>query len=79
MKNPFLKTLVTEDDANEVWCPIRLAFVFSFFALHGFTAIAILHGQPFDPVAYGAAVAALTGGAGAGIFFNGRSEPPKGS
>jgi hypothetical protein len=78
MTNP-LRTIATEDAADRVWCPIRIGFLFAFAFLHVMVAVAVIvKGQPFDPIAYGTAVAAMLGGAGAGIFFNGRSEAPKG-
>jgi hypothetical protein len=47
--------------------------------MHGMVIYAVAaKGQPFDPVTYGAAVAALLTSAGAAILFNGRSDAPKG-
>ena len=78
MKVPFFRTLLTEDDDNQVWCPVRIGFFVAFGFMHAMVAGAVfIKGQPFDTVAYGTAVAALLGGAGAGIFFNGRSDAPK--
>jgi len=78
MRRSLIMTLVTEDDNDQVWCPVRIAFWIA-FAL--FIALCInsyvCKGQPFDPIAFGGGVAALITGVGAGIFFNGRSEAPK--
>lgn len=80
MKNPFLRTILTEDDANQVWCPLRTAFVIVLVNGLALADIAVLvKGAPFDPIAYGAAFGALLTGAGAALFFNGRSDPPKGN
>lgn len=78
MKQPFFRTLLTEDGANEVWCPIRIAFwiVFALFVVLCVVAY-VVKGQPFDPIAFGTGAGGLITGVGAGIFFNGRSDPPK--
>jgi hypothetical protein len=76
----LLRTILTEDDANKVWCPLRIAF--GVVLLNGLVLANIavlLKDQPFDPLAYGTAFGALLTGAGAAIFFNGRSDPPKGT
>jgi hypothetical protein len=78
MTNP-LRTIATEDDGDRVWCPIRIGFIIAFAFMHVMVAVAVIvKGQPFDPIAYGTAVAAMLGGVGAGIFFNGQSEAPRG-
>jgi hypothetical protein len=78
MKGSFFRTLLTEDDANQVWCPMRIAFwvAFALFVVLCLYAY-VVKGQSFDPVAFGAGAGGLITGAGAGIFFNGRSSAPK--
>ena len=78
MKSPFFRTLLTEDDDNQVWCPVRIAFWSAFGLFMVLCLIAyVAKGQPFDPVAFGAGAGGLITGAGAGIFFNGRSDAPR--
>lgn len=78
MKVPFFRTLLTEDDDNQVWCPVRIAFwiVFALFIVLCVYAY-VIKAQAFDPVAFGAGAGGLITGAGAGIFFNGRSSAPR--
>ena len=53
MKGSFFRTLLTEDDANQVWCPMRIAFwvAFALFVVLCLYAY-VVKGQSFDPVAF---------------------------
>ncbi|MDE2468716.1 MAG: hypothetical protein KGL35_08235 [Bradyrhizobium sp.] len=65
----FTKDILTEDDANSVFCPVRVIGASGTLALIGNTIyMAAAHAQ-FDPMAFGTAIAAIAGavGAGAGI------------
>jgi hypothetical protein len=78
MKRALWRTLLTEDDDDQVWCPVRIAFWIGFFLFLGLAVSSyIVKGQAFDPVGFGAGLGGLITGVGAGIFFNGRSEAPR--
>jgi len=65
----FFCDLLTEDDANSIFCPVRVIGAGGFLTLTGNSVyMAIAHGM-FDPMAFGTGVAAIAGavGAGAGI------------
>lgn len=65
----FVLNILTEDDANSVFCPVRVIGAAGGFTLLGnSTFMAVAHGQ-FDAMSFGAGIAAIAGavGAGAGI------------
>jgi hypothetical protein len=62
----FWKDILTEDDHNSVYCPVRVIAVSGAGGLLlGALYVAIVHGT-FDAVAYGTAVAAIATAAGVG-------------
>lgn len=76
-RNPF-RTLITEDDDDQVVCPMRIGFWISFVSLVFLAVYAVVFkGQPFDPANYGMGVGGLLVGAGAAIFFNAKGGAPK--
>lgn len=72
--HPFWRTILTEDNADEVWCLVRLLILIVFVVVIGLAIFMVLTGQPFDLPAFVQAVAVLITAAGAAIFLNGRSE-----
>lgn len=65
----FAKDILTEDDANTVYCIVRVIGASGAAALIGSSLyMTVAHGQ-FDPMAFGTGIAAIAGavGAGAGI------------
>lgn len=65
----FAKDLLTEDDANSIFCPVRVIGASGFLTLTGNSIyLAIVH-NTFDAMSFGTGVAAIAGavGAGAGI------------
>lgn len=75
-KHPFFRTMLTEDDADSVWCPMRVAFWIGFLTLIVLVFYSVIvKSQPFDVVAFGTGAGGLLTGAGIAIFFNGRSAP----
>lgn len=65
----FVCDIGCEDDANEVWCPVRvIGLSGAATVIIGSLYVAFAHGT-FDAIAVGTAIAAIVGavGAGAGI------------
>lgn len=65
----FFKDILTEDDANSIFCPVRVIGASGFLTMVGTSVYTTcLHGT-FDAVSFGTGVAAIAGavGAGAGI------------
>lgn len=63
----FLKQLLTEDDANSVYCPVR---VFGATGATTFLALGVHHAlalHQFDPTSFGAGFATIIGAIGAAI------------
>jgi len=65
----FLKDVLTEDDANSIFCPVRVIGASGAVTLLGNSIFMTIMHQTFDPVSFGGGVAAIVGavGAGAGI------------
>lgn len=67
-----LKSITTaKGDAFDI---MRLGAVVGGAALIALQVMAILHGQSFDPMAFGGALAAIFAGAGAGIMAKAKDE-----
>lgn len=65
----FLMDILTEDDANSVFCPVRVLGTSGGVTLIGNSIyMSVAHGV-FDPLSFGGGIAAIAGavGAGAGI------------
>lgn len=63
----FWRDLMCEDDANSVYCPVRI-FGFGLVNTHiGATLIQVVRHGTFDAVAFGTGSAALLAAVGAGI------------
>lgn len=63
------RDLLTEDRANQVWDPLRIAFALGFLTLLALEIAAVtVKNQPFDPLAFGTALGALIGGTGVGLW-----------
>lgn len=62
----FTKDILTEDDENSVFCPVRVIGASGFLTMAG-TAVyhAVAHGQ-FDAMAFGTGIAAIAGAVGVG-------------
>lgn len=65
----FFMDILTEDDANSIFCPVRVIGVSGMGGLLAFTAWTIFHTHLFDPAVFGTGVATIAGatGVGAGI------------
>lgn len=68
MKLPgWLAQMLTEDDANSVICPVRVIGASGAITLVGNSVyMAVAHGA-FDPMNFGAGVAAIAGAVGLGV------------
>jgi hypothetical protein len=64
----MLRTLITEDEADKVLDPLRIAFVIGFTTLIALQIVAVFKGQPFDPLSFGGAMGAFIGGTGVGLW-----------
>ena len=81
MKHSLLRTLLTEDADDQVWCPLRIFFVAAFVAYLVLTifSVVILR-TPLNAAEFAGGASALLTSAGVAIYLNGRSDPPsKGS
>jgi hypothetical protein len=65
----FIKCLLTEDDANSIWCPVRVIGASGIVTLIGLAIYTAVTKGQFDPMSFGTGVAGIAGatGAGAGI------------
>lgn len=65
----FIRCLLTEDDANSIWCPVRVIGASGVLTLLGSAIYLVVTKAQFDPMSFGAGVGAIAGsvGAGAGI------------
>lgn len=68
VKKLFMDVL-TEDDANSIFCPVRVIGASGILTLIGCTIYALATKGSFDPMSFGTGVAGIAGatGAGAGI------------
>ena len=66
----FTRSLLTEDDADKVWCPVRLLFVAGTLVYLGLAivTVAVLK-TPFDYLAFGTGFGGIMGGSGAALFM----------
>jgi hypothetical protein len=64
----MIRELFTEDDANKVFDPLRIAFGIGFCTLIGLQIFAVVKGQHFDPFSFGSAMGAFIGGTGVGLW-----------
>lgn len=65
----MIKTLLTEDEADTKYDPLRIAFAIGFVTLIGLQIFAVtVKGQPFDPLSFGGALGAFIGGTGVGLW-----------
>lgn len=65
----WMRQILTEDDADQVFCPVRIIGASGALTLLGNSVyMAVVHGV-YDPAGFGTGVAAIVGavGAGAGI------------
>lgn len=74
-KQGFWRTILTEDNANRVWCLVRVAILVILFVIVAMAVRLIETRQPFDLPAFVQSLAVFIAAAGAAIFLNGRSEP----
>lgn len=65
----FIRCLLTEDDANSIWCPVRVIGASGVLTLVGATIYLVITKGVFDPMSFGTGIGAVAGsvGAGAGI------------
>lgn len=65
----WLKQILTEDDANTVFCPVRVIGASGAGSLIAMTGYALVTKGAFDPSAFGTGIAAIAGatGLGAGV------------
>lgn len=71
----FVRTILTEDDANRVWDPIRIGLVVAmlvYFGLTGWTVIK--QGRAFDMQGFGIGFGTLTAGVGAGMYARKKAD-----
>lgn len=62
-----LKQMLTEDDANTVYCPVRVFGAVGVAIYHLLTGYMVFAHGAFDAMAYGTGFAAVLGALGAGI------------
>jgi hypothetical protein len=70
----FLTHLFTGKD-NTTGDLGRVLWAFFSVALAGHEALSVVHGQPFDPIAFATASAALMAGGGAALGLKAKTEP----
>jgi hypothetical protein len=63
----WIKQVLTEDDANSVFCPIRLAGVAALGAHVAFQTLHTVHTFTFDASAFGMGAAAIITATAAGV------------
>lgn len=65
----FVKDILCEDDANSVFCPVRVIGASGIVTLIGCTIFLVVTKGAFDPMSFGAGVGGIAGatGAGAGV------------
>jgi hypothetical protein len=80
----LLQVLSTEDEANQVYDPIRIQFIIgcvvTLLAMFTFIGLAIVKADTFNPSSFGTGFAALLaglgtyiGGTGAALFMNAKA------
>lgn len=70
MSNPFFKTILTEDDNNLVWDPVRITAITGALMFMGLTVWTVIwQGNPFDYLNFGAGFAALLTALGAALYM----------
>ena len=62
----FARDVLTEDDANSVFCPVRVIGASGAATLLGTSVYMAVAHSAFDPVGFGTGVAAIVGAVGAG-------------
>ena len=62
----FLRILFTEDDANQVWCPVRVAGGVGVIAMCLLSGAHAVLNHIFDPNGFGVGFAAIVGATGLG-------------
>lgn len=63
----FWRDLLCEDDANTVYCPVRVFGAAGMAVFHIFQGYAVFAHGTFDALAYGGGFAAIVGALGAAI------------
>lgn len=63
----FFRTLLTEDDLNQVWCPVRLIGASGFVSDVGMTLYNLIAHGLFDAMAFGTGLAAIIASLGTAL------------
>ena len=61
----FIKDLLCEDDANSIYCPVRVIGMSGIVTLLACTIFLVVTKGAFDPMAFGAGVGGIAGATGA--------------
>lgn len=73
------RQILTEDDDNEVWDPVRIGAAIGFLSLIGLEFYAVIAtGKPFDAQAFGIALGSYISGTGLALWASShQKETPK--
>jgi hypothetical protein len=63
----FVRTIFTEDDANQVWCPVRVFGGVGAMSEVILTGAHAIYNHAFDPTGFGTGFAAILAAIGAGV------------
>lgn len=63
----FAMDILTEDDANSVFCPVRIIGVSGAATLIAMAGYHLIVNKTLDPVSYGTGVATIAGATGLGV------------
>lgn len=74
-KRGFWRTILTEDNANKLWCIVRILILVTLIVIVALAVRLVETRQAFDLAAFVQALAVYIAAAGCAIFLNGRSEP----
>lgn len=64
----------TEDDANSVFCPVRVVWMLGALVFLGLAIYGALQEKKFDLLDFGTGFGALMGGSGASLYFKTKGE-----
>lgn len=75
MNTALFKTILTEDEADTVYDPLRIAFMLTmgmFLVLSAYSTIVL--SEPFDAMSFGTGAGGLIGATGAGLWASSKQE-----
>lgn len=70
----FLKMISTEDDANAVFCPVRVVWLLGSLVFLGLSIYGAWQEKKFDPQQFGVGFGSLMGGSGASLYFKTKGD-----